>query len=98
MDDTKQNSFHTGKSKNKMTDDTFSFVDTDGILGGGKFKGKEVVILGINKKKNVLVQLKDTVGTGESVPDNVRANISYNKFLRERKNLDLIPFALPDEE
>ena len=97
LEDTENNSFHTGKVKNQMTNDTFSFVDTDGIIGRGKFKGQEVVILAINKKANVLVQLKDATGTGQRVGDEVRGNISYKKFLEERKNLDLKPFALPEE-
>ena len=98
LKDSGNNPFSTSQKKNKMTRDTYSFVDTGGIIKKDGVRGKEVVILAINKNKSVLVQLKDTVGTGEEVGDGVRANISYKKFLENRKNLDLKPFALADED
>ena len=82
--------FHSGKGSNELIAPTFSFVDTEGVVGRGKFKGRELIIAGINKKGNVLVQLKDTVGKGK-VGDEVRGNISYKKFVGLVDDLDLKP-------
>lgn len=85
-----KSSFHSGIATNELTGSTYSFVDTDGIVGGGKFQGKELAILGVNKKGNVLLQLKDTIGTGK-VDAKVRANISYKKFKANLEDLNLKP-------
>ena len=76
-----------------MTGDTYSFVDTDGLIGKGKFRGKELAILGVNKGGNVLVQLKDTIGTGK-VDKSVRANIGFKKFKANLEDFDLKPFSI----
>lgn len=85
-----KSSFHSGIATNELTGSTYSFVDTDGIVGGGKFQGKELAILGVNKKGNVLLQLKDTIGKGK-VDAKVRANISYKKFKANLEDLNLKP-------
>jgi len=85
-----KSSFHSGIKTNELTGSTYSFVDTDGLIGSGKFKGKELAILGVNKNGNVLLQLKDSIGTGK-VDASVRANISYKKFKANLEDLNLKP-------
>ena len=82
--------FHSGIATNQLTGSTYSFVDRDGLVGRGKFKGKELAILNVNKKGDVLVQLKDTIGTGK-VDKSVRANISYKKLRANLEDLILKP-------
>tara|TARA_R110000823_G_scaffold111411_3_gene232340 strand:- start:4257 stop:5780 length:1524 start_codon:yes stop_codon:yes gene_type:complete len=88
-----KSSFHSGIATNELTRSTYSFVDTDGLIGKGKFRGKELAILGVNKGGNVLVQLKDTIGTGK-VDKSVRANIGFKKFKANLEDFDLKPFSI----
>jgi hypothetical protein len=91
-----KNGFTSGLVSNQLTRSTYSFVDTDGIYSGGKFKGKELAIIGVDKrpKGNVLLQLKDTIGKGKA-DKSVRVNRIYKKFREEDlQKLNLKPLNL----
>lgn len=92
----RNNGFLSGIKTNQLTGSTYSFVDTDGIYSGGKFKGKELAIIGVDKrpKGNVLLQLKDTIGKGEA-DASIRVNRSYKLFREtDLQKLNLKPLNL----
>ena len=96
LKDSGQTSFHS-RPQNLIASPTFSFVDTDGIIGdretAGKFKGKEVVIVAINKgaKGRVVFQLKDNIGKGIKVDEQKRGSMTYRIFKSHIEDLNLKP-------
>ena len=82
--------FRSGKKTNKPTGQTYSFVDTKGLIGKGKFKGKELVVVGYDKGKYVNFQLKDTFGTGvESINENEGRKL-YRDFKEDVDDGDIV--------
>ena len=73
----------TGKLREDLTH--FSFTDDEGYVGGGasqgRFKGKELVVLHANpKKQNIVFRTKDSMGqTLESTRD-VEGTMKFNFF------------------